>query len=293
MKPAHFGAVALVLCAACAVQQDPPAGRCNAKSVNCDVAGAGTGGGSAGNNNMAGSAPAGADGGGMSPTAGGAPAGGAPGAGASGLPATAGAPGGGAPAGGGGSGSAAAGAPAGGGGAASAGAPAGGGGAGGAVSGTLVVIRANRNKAATRNYLKVVPPDNFVQWAATTLADATVFEQVTVGINLIKLRAVSIDTYVALDQSIVTPKTEENDYLIANATLANAAVINNTVCAAMNALGAACAPNCRGMQIAADDDVNNFVTSDDQFTLTTGTRARGTDCGNTAGAWESWEFIAQ
>jgi hypothetical protein len=81
--------------------------------------------------------------------------------------------------------------------------------------------------------------------------------------------------------------------LVANATLANAAVINNAVCAAMNGFAAACAPNCRGMQIIADDDVNNFVVSDDQFTLSTGARARGNDCGASAGAWEGWEFIAK
>ena len=300
MKPTHFSAAALVLFAACAVQQDPAPGTCNAKSVNCAVAGAGSGGGSAGLSS-AGSTMAGANTGGMTPVAG-AASGGASGAvagGGSSGAVTAGAPAGGAsagaPAGGGGSGGAAAGAPAGGGGSggAAAGAPAGGGGAGGAGSGTLVVIRANRTKAGTRNYLKVVAPENFVQWAATTLADAEVFEQISVGTDLIKLRATSINQYVALDQAIVAPKTEENDYLVANATLATAAVINNAVCPAMNTFLAACAPNCRGMQIMADDDANNFVVSDDQFTLSNGARVRGNDCGASAGAWEGWEFVAK
>ena len=301
MKAKTFGLVSLVVLGACAVQADPPA-TCNVKSVNCAAAGAGVGGSGAGMSSSsagmtaaAGSsgaatggmtATAGADSGGAPATAGapgtaGAATGGSSGTAAGGAPA-AGAPAGGAPAGG----APAGGAPAG-------GAPAGGapaGGSGGAPATGLIVIRANRG---SRNYLKVVAPPNYVQWTATTVADAEKFEQVAAGAGQFKLRATSVDKFVALDQAVVAPATAQNDYLVANATEANAVVLKFDLCASTNAKTAACAPNCRGIQVVSDDDVDNFVASDDQFTLANGSRARSNTCGATATAWESWEIIAQ
>ena len=156
-----------------------------------------------------------------------------------------------------------------------------------------VVIETNRaDGTGKRFFLKVVPPGNYLQWTGTSVADAEVFQQVSAGTDLVKLRATSVDKFVALDQAIVPPQTKQNDYLVANATEATAAIINIALCATTNTAGAACAPNCRGMQVVGDDDADKFVTSDDQFTLANGARARSNSCGAPATAWESWEFIA-
>jgi len=141
--------------------------------------------------------------------------------------------------------------------------------------------------------LKVVPPDNTVQWTGISADDAEVFKEVVVGTDQVKLLATSVNKFVALDQAIVAPKTEQNDYLVATATEATAAVIGIALCANTNAATAACAPNCRGLQVMSDDDGANFVASDDQFSLSSGARARSNSCGaaGTSTAWESWEII--
>lgn len=279
MKATYLSVVTLALLGACATQEDQTnAGLCNPRSADCNVAGA-----SAAGAGTAGASVAGADAGGASGTgtAGAAQAGAAQAGAAQGGSAQAGAAQGGA---------AQAGAAQGG--AAQAGAAQGGAaqaGAGGAPATGTVVIQTNRDKGGQRWYLKVVAPDNYVQWAAATVADAEKFAVVSAGTNLIKLRATSINKFVALDQT----GDPQKDYLVANATEATAAIINNALCAATNTAVAACAPNCRGMQVMGDDDVNNFVVSDDQFTLATGARARSAGCGTGSTAWESWQFITQ
>jgi len=157
-----------------------------------------------------------------------------------------------------------------------------------------VVIETNRSDGTgARAFLKVVPPNNYLQWTGTSPTDAEVFQEISVGTDQVKLLATSVNKYVALDQTIPATKTAEADYLIANqATAATASVLNIALCAATNAAAAKCAPNCRGIQVMGDDDADNFVVSDDQFTLLTGSRARSASCGAGSTAWESWEFIA-
>jgi len=295
MKAIPLGLVGLAFFVACAEQQDAPPTTCNVRSANCEAAGNGStagsggsvsggagGGTSAGATSMAG-AGAGASGGGA-PSAGASSAG-AMGAGAPG----AGAPGAGAPSAGGGGapGAGAGGAP----GAGAAGAP--GAGAGGAPATGGVVIETNRSDGTgARFFLKVVPPNNYLQWTGTSATDAEVFQEVVVGTDQVKLLATSVGKYVALDQAVPTGETNQADYLVANqATAATAAVLNIALCAATNTAAAKCAPNCRGIQVMGDDDADNFVVSDDQFTLKTGARARSNSCGGGSTAWESWEII--
>ncbi len=156
------------------------------------------------------------------------------------------------------------------------------------------MIETNRSDGTgARFFLKVMPPNNYLQWTGTSAADAEVFQKIVVGTDQVKLLATSVNKYVALDQAIPAMETNEADYLIANqATVANAAVLNIALCAATNTAVAKCAPNCRGIQVMSDDDTDNFVVSDDQFTLKTGSRARSAGCGTGSTAWESWEFVA-
>ena len=301
MKATSLGLIALCALGACAVANDPSPGTCNAKSVDCGVAGSGVGGGGAGApQSSAGASTAGANASGGTPSSAGADPGGAGAPGAGGSPASAGAPAAGAPAGGAPAGGApAGGAPAGGApaagapaaGAPAAGAPAGGSG-GAATTGNLVIIKTNRDKAGFRYYLKL-GAGNYLNWTATLATDAEVFEQVSAGTDKVKLRATSINKFVTLDQNVPAGETKENDYLVANGTEATAAVINIALCVATNAAKAPCAPNCRGMQVMADDDVDNFVASDDQFTQAAGSRARSNTCGTGSTDWESWELIAK
>lgn len=292
MRATHWSLVATILLGACAVQEDASTAACGVGSVSCNVAGstamAGAGGGVPGEAGAAGSATAGTGQAG-SGQAGAAQAGSAQGGtGQAGAAQGGAAPQAGAAQGGTAqAGAAQAGAP-------QAGAPQAGSGAGGAPATGTVVIQTNRDKAGARFYLKVVAPGNYLQWVATTVADAEKFEQISVGTDLVKLRATSINKYVALDQAIPANQTAQADYLIANAAdAASAATLNIALCATTNAATSLCAPNCRGIQVMSDDDANKFVVSDDQFTLTTGARARSNSCGTTAGAWESWQFIPQ
>ena len=156
------------------------------------------------------------------------------------------------------------------------------------------MIETNRSDGTgARFFLKVVPPNNYLQWTGTSATDAEVFQKVVIGTDQVKLLATSVNKYVTLDQTVPTGETAQADYLIANgATQADGAVLNIALCAATNAAAAKCAPNCRGIQVTSDGDADNFVVSDDQFTLKTGARARSASCGAGATAWESWEFIA-
>ena len=93
------------------------------------------------------------------------------------------------------------------------------------------MIETNRSVGTgARAFLKVVPPDNYLQWTGTSATDAEVFQEVVVGTDQVKLLATSVNKYVVLDQTIPTTppgNANENDYLAATApTAATAAVIN-------------------------------------------------------------------
>jgi hypothetical protein len=145
----------------------------------------------------------------------------------------------------------------------------------------LVRIRANRG---TRNYVEI-GEGSVLYWTASDVAQAEIFEELFTGTDQVKLRAQSTGLFVRLDQ------TDETDFLVADTTEALAAVINIPLCAATNALASNCTPNCRAFEVT-NDNSSKFVTADDQGVAVGGKlRARGSDCGGSASAWESWEFI--
>ena len=210
MKATYLSVVTLALLGACATQEDAPSGLCNPRSADCNVVAGAPGAGAAGANTagsssgggagagaagsaQAGAAQAGSAQGGAAQGGGGAAQGGAPSAGApqGGAP-QAGAPQGGAP---------------------SAGAPQGGApsaGAGGAPATGRIVIRTNRDKGGQRWYVKLVAPNNHLSWSAATVAEAEKFEQVSTGTNQIKLRATSVNKYIALDQTVAAAQSEQH-----------------------------------------------------------------------------------
>lgn len=149
--------------------------------------------------------------------------------------------------------------------------------------GGTVVIRANRGN---RNYVALGAGSKLF-WTATTSAAAEVFEVIYTGTDQIKLRAMSNSMFVVHDE------TADGDMLFATADEAGAAVINIPLCAAVNALASNCTPNCRAFEITQDNS-SRFVASDDQgVAVGNALRARSGDCGGSASAWESWEFVEQ
>jgi hypothetical protein len=150
--------------------------------------------------------------------------------------------------------------------------------------GGTVVIRANRGN---RNYVNL-GAGNQLFWNATTQATAEQFEAVFTGTDQIKLRAMSTGMFVDVDAAQGDP---DDDFLYATADEAGAAVINIPLCATVNGLASNCTPNCRAFEVT-DDNSSRFVASDDQG-IAAGNKLRGRsgDCGGSASAWESWEFI--
>lgn len=147
--------------------------------------------------------------------------------------------------------------------------------------GGTVVIRANRGN---RNYV-ALGAANQLFWTATTQATAEQFEVIYTGTDQIKLRSITANMFVDIDQ------TNDDDMLFANTDLAGAAIINIPLCATVNALASNCTPNCRAFEVT-DDNSSRFISSDDQGVAAGNKlRARSGDCGGSASAWESWEFI--
>lgn len=152
--------------------------------------------------------------------------------------------------------------------------------------GGTVVIRANRGN---RNYVALGAASQLF-WTATTAATAEQFEAIYTGTDQIKLRAMSTGMFVDVDAAQGDP---DDDFLYATANEAGAAVINIPLCVTVNNLASNCTPNCRAFEVT-DDNSSRFVASDDQG-IAAGNKLRGRsgDCGGSASAWESWEFIEQ
>jgi hypothetical protein len=150
--------------------------------------------------------------------------------------------------------------------------------------GGTVVIRANRGN---RNYV-ALGAANQLFWTATTQATAEQFEAIFTGTDQIKLRAMSTGMFVDVDAA---QANADDDFLYATANEAGAAIINIPLCATVNALASNCTPNCRAFEVT-DDNSSRFISSDD-LNIAAGNKLRGrsNDCGGSASAWESWEFI--